>query len=275
MEWSVIVRPPPPSLEAARVQPEAWTTIPLSMLKHFVTVHFRDLSFSPILPSCASLSPSIAMLDIQDFIAERGGDTKKIIESQQRRHDSVELVQQIADKWEDHRKTQYEATQIGSQINGVQKEIGQIKKAKGDATELLQKKDELTKKKAAQEELAKSKLAELNALAKTVGNYVHESVPVSNNEDDNAEVKKWSPHGVDVTTLKGKLSHHEVLWRLGGYDPERGTKLVGHRGYCCTSAPGARLVAAMRYGASFVGHSTLLRLFNLRNWFCILLRDLS
>ena len=27
------------------------------------------------------------------------------------------------------------------------------------------------------------------------------------------------------------LSHHEVLTRLDGYDPERGVKVVGHRGY--------------------------------------------
>jgi seryl-tRNA synthetase len=54
----------------------------------------------------------------------------------------------------------------------VQKEIGAIKKAKGDATELLQKKDDLTKKKLATEQLAREKLVGLNALAKTVGNYV-------------------------------------------------------------------------------------------------------
>jgi seryl-tRNA synthetase len=107
-------------------------------------------------------------------------------------------------------RTQYEATQIGSSINAVQKEIGQIKKAKGDATDLLKQKDDLTKKKAAQEELAKSKLVTLQALAKTVGNYVHESVPVSGTEDDNAEVKVWAPEGVDVKNLKKPLSHHEV-----------------------------------------------------------------
>lgn len=30
---------------------------------------------------------------------------------------------------------------------------------------------------------------------------------------------------------EGVLSHHEVLLRLDGYDPERGVKVVGHRGY--------------------------------------------
>lgn len=30
------------------------------------------------------------------------------------------------------------------------------------------------------------------------------------------------------------LSHHEVLARIEGYDPDRGQKIVGHRGYCLT-----------------------------------------
>lgn len=134
--------------------------------------------------------------------------------------------------WEEHRKTQYEATQLNSQINGVQKSIGAKKKAKENADDLLKEKDDLTKKKLAQEQLAQAKLVELNSKAKAIGNYVHESVPVSNNEDNNAIVDIWAPEGVDVKDYKRPLSHHEVLYRLNGYDPERGVKLVGHRGYC-------------------------------------------
>lgn len=124
-------------------------------------------------------------------------------------------------------------TQIGTQINGVQKEIGLKKRAKEDATELLQQKEELTQKKKAQEEAAASKNAELRAKARTVGNYVHDSVHVSESEDNNQIVKTWKPEGFEETK-KAALSHHEVLWRLGGYDPIRGVKLVGHRGYCLT-----------------------------------------
>ena len=34
-----------------------------------------------------------------------------------------------------------------------------------------------------------------------------------------------------ATGAPAKLSHHEVLLRLDGYDPERGVRIVGHRGY--------------------------------------------
>lgn len=44
------------------------------------------------------------------------------------------------------------------------------------------------------------------------GNYVHESVPVSNTEDDNRVERTWTPEGVTVEK-KECLSHHEVLYR--------------------------------------------------------------
>ena len=44
-------------------------------------------------------------------------------------------------------------------------------------------------------------------------------------------MKKWTPDGVTLEK-RDCLSHHEVLTRIDGYDPERGQKIVGHRGYC-------------------------------------------
>ena len=86
------------------------------------------------------------MIDITDFIVERGGNPDKIRESQKRRGAPVEIVDEIIALFEDHRKTNYEAgTSIGGEINKVQKEIGQIKKNKGDASELLARKEELVR----------------------------------------------------------------------------------------------------------------------------------
>jgi len=47
---------------------------------------------------------------------------------------------------------------------------------------LLKQKDELTAQKKQQEDLANEKQLALYRKAKTVGNYVHESVPMSDNE---------------------------------------------------------------------------------------------
>jgi hypothetical protein len=48
--------------------------------------------------------PAVAiMLDINDFIAQRGGNPDKIKESQRRRGGSVEVVDQVIKLWDDAR----------------------------------------------------------------------------------------------------------------------------------------------------------------------------
>lgn len=47
------------------------------------------------------------MLDVVDFISERGGNPEKIRDSQRRRYADVEIVDQVIALWEDHRKVQH------------------------------------------------------------------------------------------------------------------------------------------------------------------------
>ncbi|KAI1106106.1 seryl-tRNA synthetase [Jackrogersella minutella] len=170
------------------------------------------------------------MLDVQDFITERGGNPELIRESQRRRYAPVEVVDEVIEMFEDHRRTQYAATQMNSKINDVNKQIGTKKKAKENADELLQQRADLDKEKKALLDSAAQKDIALRAKISTIGNIVHDSVPISDNEDNNAIQRTWAPEGVKVEK-KDVLSHHEVLLRLDGYDPDRGVKVVGHRGY--------------------------------------------
>lgn len=64
-------------------------------------------------------------------------------------------------------------------------------------------------------------------------------------------IKKWAPEGTQVEK-KECLSHHEVLTRLDGYDPERGVKVVGHRGYCLTGYGLFLNLALVNYGLEFL-----------------------
>lgn len=195
------------------------------------------------------------MLDINDFVKERGGDLAKIKESQRRRHAPEEVVDEVVAMFEDHRKTQYEAaTDMGAKINKVKKDMGENKKKKGDPEEfktLLSQKDQLEKEKKDLEELAAQKYAALMKKAKSIGNYVHESVPVSDDEANNALIRKWEPEGVTVEK-KDCLSHHEVLTRIDGYDPERGVKIVGHRGYCLVDSGFQLARALIDYATDFL-----------------------
>ena len=116
------------------------------------------------------------MLDLLDFQVDKGGDLKKLKESQRRRYAPEAVIDDIVHMFEDHKKTKYDASQINAQINATQKEIGQIRKAKGDAAELMQKKTDLEKNKKLLEDSAAEKFVLLSKKLKTVGNYVHESV---------------------------------------------------------------------------------------------------
>ncbi|KAK6362076.1 Cytosolic seryl-tRNA synthetase [Orbilia blumenaviensis] len=171
------------------------------------------------------------MLDVNSFITERGGDPEAIRESQRRRHKPVEDVDVVIALFKASREATYAVTQTGAKINDAQKQIGLRKKAKEDASEFLELKINLEKEKKELEVVAKQAEADLNRKLNTIGNIVHDSVPVSDNEDNNALIREWKPEGTTVEAKDGILSHHEVLTRLDGYDPERGAKIVGHRGY--------------------------------------------
>ena len=158
------------------------------------------------------------MLDITDFIAERGGDPERIRESQRRRGEPVEIVDEIIHMFDDHRKTNYGASQIGGKINDTQKEIGKKKKAKEDAEDLLKQKEALQKEKTAQEALAAEKLQALHLKAKTVGNYVHESVPISNDE-----VKSTQSSASEKADLCRPIIKWKRNGRLRGFRNKRRT----------------------------------------------------
>lgn len=85
------------------------------------------------------------MLDVLDFVSDRGGNPKAIRESQRRRFAPEEVVDEVIALYEDHRKStlfnyflepslirfhiaNYAASQVGNKINANKKEIGLKKK---------------------------------------------------------------------------------------------------------------------------------------------------
>jgi seryl-tRNA synthetase len=191
------------------------------------------------------------MLDVFDFIADKGGNPQKIKESQRRRYAPEEVVDEVIALYEDHRKTQYSATQTNTKINGVQKQIGVRRKANEDADDLMQQKADLEKDRKALMDSAAEKEQALKRKIGTIGNIVHESVPTNDSEDKNELQRTWAPEGVTVEK-RDVLSHHEVLTRLDGYDPERGVKVVGHRGYFLRNWGVFLNQAMINYGLEFL-----------------------
>ena len=77
-------------------------------------------------------------------------------------------------------------------------------------------------------------------------------------EKVNGETLTWAPKGglrkkADDPSL---LNHHDILYRIGGFEPERGVECAGHRAYYLTG-PGVLLNQALiAYGLKFLTRMT-------------------
>jgi len=187
------------------------------------------------------------MLDIVLFRA-KGGNPDLVRESQRRRYGKVELVDQVIELDNQWRTLRGQLDEANARLNKLNKQIGEKKKNKEDASELLTQQVPIEKEIKQLEEQCVEVEKRRDSTLIRIGNLVHESVPVSNDETNNAVVHT---HG----TFEGKdnfLFHHEVLHRIGGYDPERGVVVAGHRGYFLTGW-GLRLqLALVQYGLDFL-----------------------
>jgi seryl-tRNA synthetase len=66
-------------------------------------------------------------------------------------------------------------------------------------------------------------------------------------------LRRWYPTGEQPVGRENILSHHEVLYRIGGYEQEpRGVKVVGHRGYFLTDYGVRMNLALVQYGLDFL-----------------------
>ncbi|OAA64624.1 seryl-tRNA synthetase [Niveomyces insectorum RCEF 264] len=196
------------------------------------------------------------MLDVLDLIAERGGNPEAVRESQRKRYAPVEIVDEVIDLWQTHRRTLYDGGGLNAEINGIQKQIGAKKKAKENADDLLQQKSAIEAQKRDLLDAAAAKEKAMNKALGTIGNIIHASVPVDDNEDNNPILRTWAP--ADRTVAVGAedrgalLSHHELLLRIDGYNPEAGAKVVGHRGYFLKNWGVFLNQAIINYGLEFL-----------------------
>ncbi|KZT54485.1 serine-tRNA ligase [Calocera cornea HHB12733] len=194
-------------------------------------------------------------LDVTTFIDEKGGNSAEIRESQRKRYAKVELVDEVIQMYKDWVKMDFEVNQMSKKTNAIQKDITAKRKAKENAEELIADKSKLdaeiagAKKKVAEAEAA------MRAKAATVGNLVYKDVPVSDDEDNNGIVRTWHPDGPNAQVQKKDkeiLPHHEVMHCIDAVDLERGTKIMGHRGYFLINDGLDLNQALISYGLDFL-----------------------
>lgn len=161
------------------------------------------------------------MLDLK-FMREN----KQKIEEMLRNRNSNLTLDEFIKLDEERRKLLTEVENLKNKRNVESMEIAKLKKAKGDASELIKVMGEVSKK---IKELD-GKLSEIDEKIKyiqmTVPNKYNESVPIGKDEDDNVEVRKWgTPREFDFEPK----AHWEIGENLNILDFERGAKLSGSR----------------------------------------------
>eukprot|EP00981_Chlorochromonas_danica_P011603 scaffold4140_cov178-Ochromonas_danica.AAC.16 len=203
-------------------------------------------------------------LDITLFRKD-GGNPDLIRESQRRRYKPVEAVDEIIAKDDEWRLLTGSIDKLRKQRNIIQKDIANIKKAvaiaakEGKSAEeqaqLDQQSVELVKQKDAldieieQSELKQKDLkVEVDKMLTKIGNIVADNVPVSLDEAENRVERRWGT----PRDPKGLLNHHDVLWRIGGYEPDRGAAVAGHRGYFLRDVGVMLNQAFINYGIAFL-----------------------
>lgn len=128
------------------------------------------------------------------------------------------LVDRVVDLDAAWRKAQFETEQARKQLGLVQKEIGAKMKAKENADAEKAKKVELDAEIIRLEAASKDLQAQRDKALSEIPNELDPSVPVSNDEKDNAVVKR---HGTIRPSTPDLLHHHELLAMIDGYESER------------------------------------------------------
>lgn len=192
-------------------------------------------------------------LDIDLFREDKGGNPKKMLDNQRKRFKDVEIIEKIIQLDTDWRQARFKMDQLNKCKNLCSKAIGEKMKKKeavGNDTKLPDSfildflgmhLDDLRPLNVSQIKVARNEVGdamvstedelkkfedERNELLTEVGNIVHESVPISANEDENRVERTFG----DCAKVK-KYSHVDLIVMIDGMDGDRGSVVSGGRGY--------------------------------------------
>ncbi len=125
--------------------------------------------------------------------------------------------------------------------NQASKKIGQLKRDKKDASDVLTEVADLGDAIKVLDTELKDVEETIHKLMSEIPNIPHKDVPIGKSEEDNVEIKKWGEPRVFDFPVK---DHVELSEKLGILDFERATKITGTR-FVVDKGLGARLERAL------------------------------
>ncbi|GLJ09272.1 hypothetical protein SUGI_0105380 [Cryptomeria japonica] len=196
------------------------------------------------------------MLDINLFREDKGHNPELVRESQRRRFAKVEVVDEVIALDKAWRERQFELDTLRKEFNKINKEVAKLKIAKQDASEVIKQTEENKKLSAKKEIEVQEAKAALDSLLGVIGNLVHDSVPISDDEANNAVIRTWGECREDPE-LK---NHVELVQLLGIADLKKGADIAGGRGYYLKGDGVLLNQALINFGLAFLrkrGYSPL------------------
>lgn len=190
---------------------------------------------------------------------DKGGDPDMVRESEKRRFRDGKLVDEVIDLDKQWITAKYNTDMKRKEIGKLQATITDRKKAsKGSdkCEDLLAEKTKLEEESAELDKQSDVLLQQRDKKLGCIGNIVHDSVPVSQDEDkDNKVTSLWGvPRSFDGIKYQtdGFRPHFELLEKIGAVNFAAGQEVFGSRGYFL-SGPGVLLNQALiNYGIAFM-----------------------
>mmetsp|Transcript_39496 Transcript_39496/g.72873 ORF Transcript_39496/g.72873 Transcript_39496/m.72873 type:complete len:487 (-) Transcript_39496:206-1666(-) len=212
-------------------------------------------------------------IDINELRAYKGGDPEKWRKYQRQRFKPPEHVDEVLAEDEKWREMTKEVSEIRRDVNKLQKEvIAPKKKAKEPCEEEVAQMKAMQKKIKDIEAAMPEVEAKRDQLLSRIGNIVDPEVPISHDEDEDNLVVALFPEPLEAENAGDKpllpcpigkikytmpaakpLQHDDLLWRIGGYEPQRGSNVAGHRGYFLKNAGVLLNQALINYSIAFLG----------------------
>jgi len=205
-------------------------------------------------------------IDINELRTYKGGDPEKWRTYQKQRFKPPEVIDQVLEldgKWRDITNT---IAKLRREVNVLQttviapkkkakencdEEVAQLRKLQGEIKDLTNKMPDVEK--------------ERDSLLNKIGNSVDDEVPISQNEEEDSLVISLHPMPEEdiqlpnaivklnyTTPSKKALQHDDLLWRIDGYEPQRGQAVAGHRGYFLKDAGVLLNQAFINYSIAFL-----------------------
>ncbi|POO02240.1 Serine-tRNA ligase, type [Trema orientale] len=188
------------------------------------------------------------MLDINLFRENKGNDPEIVRESQRRRYDNPDIVNHIITLDIQWRTGKYDLDNLRKKFNETNEEIARLKALEEQTDNLIEnanrKKVLIAEKKAEVEDIRAMLYNELEK----VGNLVHDSVPISNDEANNVVLRSWGKKRMEPKPR----NHVELIELTGIADTKIGANVAGGRGFYLKGAGVLLNQALINFGLSFL-----------------------